>query len=150
MPKNKRKSGLPLTEDDENDVGVVKSEDVKPEFNIPRIERSEALSPCTDDITTPESSLTNLIKDLKCEVKQAQDTLKLETREYNKDLEHLIIEEESLEPVHCGNNNISIVPMDCKSLSPVHSNEEFEIPEVYDDVINTIFSDPPVFDKKKD
>lgn len=118
-------------------------------------------------MTTPESSLTNLIRDMKCEVArenllksaisrdQAQNQIEaittlletVDTVQYDKDLEHLMIEEETLEPVMCGNLNSGV--LDCKTISPAPSNhDEFEIPEIYDDVISTIYSDPPVFDSK--
>ena len=151
----------PTKKSDDDATLEVTEADVKHEFTIPTIERTEVFSPdatCTEDITTPESSLTNLIRDMKNDVKMEKEaggvdgaTL-LETEEFldpnSKDIDHLIIEEESLEPVMCGNNNVGL-QVHCKTLSPAPSNnEEFEIPEIYDDVISTIYSDPPVFDKK--
>ena len=146
---------------------------MKQDFCIPTIERSEAApSPLleslrTDDMTTPESSLTNLIRDMKCEVAKEKRLLPKEplpkdldipittfietvdTDDYDKDMDHLIIEEDSLEPVMCSLTNDRLVPYDCKTISPCPSNhDEFEIPEILDDIINTIYSDPPVFDKK--
>jgi len=164
-PKNKRQSVSASEDTSDADKSPKKSCDtpppevteavVKHEFTI---QRSEACSPdvttATEDITTPESSLTNLIKDMKTEVKLARElqdsqATVMETQEYHdagKEMEHLIIEEESLEPVMCGNN---VALVHCKTISPAPSNnEEFEIPEIYDDVISTIYSDPPVFDKK--
>ena len=165
----------------------VSAEVIKQDFCIPTVERSEAApSPITEslrteDMTTPESSLTNLIRDMKSEVAKEKRTLPKEplpkellskeplpkepvskdavpvttfietvdAAEYEEDMDHLIIEEDSLEPVMCCLNNDGLVPYDCKTISPAPSNhDEFEIPEILDDIINTIYSDPPVFDKK--
>ena len=156
----------------DQDLEVSAAEVVKQDFSIPTIERSEAApSPITEslrteDMTTPESSLTNLIRDMKTEVAKEKRLLPKEplpkeaipvttfietvdATDYDKDMDHLIIEEESLEPVMCSLNNDGLVPYDCKTISPAPSNhDEFEIPEILDDIINTIYSDPPVFDKK--
>ena len=124
----------------------------------------------SEDLTTPESSLTNLIKDMKTEVALEKKimtkdldlrdmkepvqvtTTFIETTDAESDceeMEHLLIEEDSLGPVRCSLNSANLLPYDCKSISPAPShNEEFEIPEIKDDVVNTIFSDPPMFDKK--
>lgn len=144
---------------------------MKHDFCIPTIERTEAApSPITEalrseDMTTPESSLTNLIRDMKSEVAKEKRLLPkeplpkdlamttfietVETSDYDKDMDHLIIEEDNLEPVMCSLSNDGLVPYDCKTISPAPSNhDEFEIPEILDDIINTIYSDPPVFEKK--
>ena len=111
--------------------------------------RTEELK--TDDLTTPESSLTNLIRDVKSEIARAADvpvTRIIETVEVDEgkdSMEQLLIEEDHLDPVMCAN-----LPFDCKTISPSPSctNDEFEIPEIENDIINTIFSDPPPFNKK--
>ena len=123
----------------------------------------------SEDLATPESSLTNLIRDMKTEVDLEKKIMKkdldlkeleepvqvatfIETVDAESDceeIEHLMIEEDSIGPVMCSLNSANLMPYDCKSISPAPSqSEEFEIPEIKDDFISTIFSDPPVFDKK--
>jgi len=173
VPAGKSIPDDPLGEQESELSAEIMKQVMKQDFCIPTIERSEAApSPLleslrTDDMTTPESSLTNLIRDMKCEVAKEKRLLPKEplpkdldipittfietvdADDYEKDLDHLIIEEDSLEPVMCSLTNDRLVPYDCKTISPCPSNhDEFEIPEILDDIINTIYSDPPVFDKK--
>lgn len=172
---------LRLSKEREDLASVEFEADVEPELgsiveiietqSSPLLDRSEGpASPTTDtlrtdDMTTPESSLTNLIKEFKTDVTlerqmyhdKASKTTIIETFDANnhekvleddaqndKEISSLNIEEEIVGQVMCSLNNDNL---ECKTISPVPS-EDFHVPEIQEDLINTIFSDPPPFSKK--
>ena len=170
-------------EDNEIEPGLcVVDEDVKPDFRIPDVRHSAPSPPDDiDGMETPQSSLTELIKDVKKEndfkrlsslatsnpinddkgsdiSSISSNVTVIQTTECEKrDFEDFVISEEVVKPVmssiDCHSRSASSMydTIDCKTISPVPSNhEEFELPEIMDDVISSLLTDPPVANKSQD
>lgn len=154
----------------------VVDEDVKPDFRIPDVRHSAPSPPDDiDGMETPQSSLTELIKDVKKDndfkrlsslatsnpvnddkgsdiSSISSNVTVIQTTECDKriDFDEFCISEEVVKPVmssiDCNSRSASSMydTIDCKTISPVPSNhEEFELPEIMDDVISSLLTDPP-------
>lgn len=165
-------------DDCETEPGLcVVDKDVKPDFKIPDVRHSAPSPPDDiDGMETPQSSLTELIKDVKKEndfkrlsslatsnpvhddksseiSSISSNVTVIQTTECDKriDFDDFCISEEVVKPVmssiDCNSRSASSMydTIDCKTISPVPSNhEEFELPEIMDDVISSLLTDPPV------
>lgn len=153
------------------------AESAKP---LPTFEHQAPSPPVDEELDTPQSSLTELIKDMKHEnenlAKHAAENLAaekaksesakaarknitvIETTEVDdseriefdcnvsqENVQHVMSAIDCSKSINSdyGDDKIDCKSIDCKSISPVPSNQdEFEIPEIFDDVISTLLTDP--------